>query len=132
MNIEELNNRLESLENKKEKLFWETVNLGIEIERTRRLIKEAILEKEREQALKGKEKLLLTPIENLEISVRLSHTLIQGGYRTLKDVCRSKKIDIYRTRNVGKIMLGELERFIYKKGLSFEMTGEELEIKDQD
>ncbi|NJM93484.1 MAG: DNA-directed RNA polymerase subunit alpha [Cytophagales bacterium] len=66
-------------------------------------------------------KLLKTPLNDLDLSVRAYNCLKAADVRTLGDLARLEISDMMKFRNFGKKSLAELEQLIAEKGLTFGM-----------
>lgn len=66
-------------------------------------------------------KLLKTPLNDLDLSVRAYNCLKAADVRTLGDLARLDISDMMKFRNFGKKSLAELEQLIVEKNLSFGM-----------
>jgi len=64
-------------------------------------------------------KLLKTPLNELDLSVRAYNCLKAANVRTLGDLASLEISDMMKFRNFGKKSLTELEQLIIEKGLSF-------------
>jgi hypothetical protein len=64
-------------------------------------------------------KLLRTPIEDLNLSVRAYHCCKRNKIRTLADLAQSTSADLLQFRNCGKKTLTELEAILAARGLHF-------------
>ena len=66
-------------------------------------------------------KLLKTPLNDLDLSVRAYNCLKAADVRTLGDLVRLEISDMMKFRNFGKKSLAELEQLVDEKGLQFGM-----------
>ena len=66
-------------------------------------------------------KLLKTPLNELDLSVRAYNCLKAANVRTLGDLASLEISDMMKFRNFGKKSLTELEQLILEKGLQFGM-----------
>lgn len=66
-------------------------------------------------------KLLSTPIEDLELSIRAYNILKGSKLNTLGDIVRHDTHELFKYRNFGKKSLIELEELLQSKGLTFGM-----------
>ena len=66
-------------------------------------------------------KLLKTPLNDLDLSVRAYNCLKAADVRTLGDLARLEISDMMKFRNFGKKSLAELEQLIVEKNLTFGM-----------
>lgn len=64
---------------------------------------------------------LLTPVDELELSVRSHNCLRSANIRTLADLVRRDESELLKFRNFGRKSLAELSQIIEEKGLSFGM-----------
>jgi DNA-directed RNA polymerase subunit alpha len=63
-------------------------------------------------------KILMTPVEELELSVRSSNCLKNANIKTIGELTRKTEDDIARTRNFGKKSLQEIKEKLKEWGLS--------------
>ena len=66
--------------------------------------------------------ILLTPVEELELSVRSSNCLKNANIKTIGDLTRRTEDDIAKTRNFGKKSLQEIKEKLKEWGLGLGMT----------
>ena len=67
-------------------------------------------------------KILGTPVEELELSVRSSNCLKNANIKTIGELTRKTEDDIARTRNFGKKSLQEIKEKLREWNLSFGIT----------
>ena len=67
-------------------------------------------------------KLLNTPVEELELSVRSSNCLKNANIRTIGELTRKTEDDIAKTRNFGKKSLAEIKEKLLEWNLTLGMT----------
>ncbi|MCL2765520.1 MAG: DNA-directed RNA polymerase subunit alpha [Treponema sp.] len=67
-------------------------------------------------------KILSTPVEELELSVRSSNCLKNANIKTIGELTRKTEDDIARTRNFGKKSLQEIKEKLKEWNLSFGIT----------
>ena len=67
-------------------------------------------------------KLLDTPVEELELTVRSSNCLKNAGIKTIGDLARKTEDEIAKTRNFGKKSLSEIKDKLKEWGLTLGMT----------
>ena len=72
-----------------------------------------------QKELSMKDKLLETPIEDLEFSVRSYNCLKRAGIHTVADVVSKTEQDMMKVRNLGKKSLDEVVKKIADLGLEF-------------
>jgi DNA-directed RNA polymerase subunit alpha len=68
------------------------------------------------------EKLLATPVEELELSVRSSNCLKNANIKSIGDLTRRSEDEIAKTRNFGKKSLMEIKEKLKEWNLSLGMT----------
>jgi DNA-directed RNA polymerase subunit alpha len=68
------------------------------------------------------QKILSTPVEELELSVRSSNCLKNAEIRTIGDLTRKTEEEIAKTRNFGKKSLSEIKEKLKEWNLSLGMT----------
>ena len=66
-----------------------------------------------------KEKVLETPIEDLELSVRSFNCLKRAGIATVEDLTNKSESDMMKVRNLGKKSLDEVIAKLHSLGLNF-------------
>ncbi|MDH5381426.1 MAG: DNA-directed RNA polymerase subunit alpha, partial [Cyclobacteriaceae bacterium] len=66
-------------------------------------------------------KLLKTPLNDLDLSVRAYNCLKAADVKSLGDLVRLEISDMMKFRNFGKKSLAELEQLVQEKGLTFGM-----------
>ena len=66
-------------------------------------------------------KLLKTPIEDLNLSVRAYNCLRSAKIESLGDLVHYNTTDLLKFRNFGRKSLSEIENLLTEKGLSFGM-----------
>lgn len=76
-------------------------------------------------------KLLTTPVDELELSVRSSNCLKNANIRTIGELTRKTEDDIAKTRNFGKKSLLEIKEKLMEWGLNLGMT-DYSHLKDAD
>ena len=74
---------------------------------------------EEEERIKS---ILVTPVEELELSVRSSNCLKNASIRTIGDLTRKSEDEIAKTRNFGKKSLLEIKEKLKEWNLSLGMT----------
>ncbi len=67
-------------------------------------------------------KLLDTPVEELELTVRSSNCLKNAGIKTIGDLAKKTEEEITKTRNFGKKSLSEIKDKLREWGLTLGMT----------
>ena len=67
-------------------------------------------------------KILSTPVDELELSVRSSNCLKNANIRTIGELTRKTEDDIAKTRNFGKKSLTEIKEKLMEWGLNLGMT----------
>ena len=72
-----------------------------------------------QKELSMKDKLLETPIEELEFSVRSYNCLKRAGIHTVADIVSKTEQDMIKVRNLGKKSLEEVMNKIADLGLEF-------------
>lgn len=85
--------------------------------------KDVIGADESDEGDEGIQKLLNTPVEELELSVRSSNCLKNANIRTIGELTRKTEDDIAKTRNFGKKSLAEIKEKLFEwNGLTLGMT----------
>ncbi len=90
------------------------------------------IDQEEEQAISQKDserervkKILLTPVDDLELSVRSHNCLKAANIRNLADLVRRDESEMLRFRNFGRKSLAELMEIVETLGLEFGMDVEQ-------
>lgn len=76
-------------------------------------------------------KLLKTPLNDLDLSVRAYNCLKAADVRTLGDLVRLEISDMMKFRNFGKKSLAELEQLVAEKGLTFGMDLAKYKLEEE-
>ncbi len=76
-------------------------------------------------------RILLTPVDDLELSVRSHNCLKAANIRTLADLVRRQESDMLKFRNFGRKSLAELSQIVQQFGLVFGMDVEKY-ISEED
>ena len=76
-------------------------------------------------------KLLKTPLNDLDLSVRAYNCLKAADVRTLGDLVRLEISDMMKFRNFGKKSLAELEQLVAEKGLTFGMDLSKYKLEEE-
>ena len=84
--------------------------------------KDVIGSDESDEGDEGIQKLLNTPVEELELSVRSSNCLRKENIRTIGELTRKTEDDIAKTRNFGKKSLQEIIEKLQEWNLTLGMT----------
>ena len=74
-------------------------------------------------------KILLTTVDELELSVRSHNCLKAANIKTLADLVRREESEMLKFRNFGRKSLSELHEIVEEFGLTFGMDVEKY-IKD--
>jgi len=69
-------------------------------------------------------KVLKTPVDDLELSVRSHNCLRAANIKTLADLVRREESELLKFRNFGRKSLAELSAIVEEKGLTFGMDVE--------
>jgi len=77
-----------------------------------------------QKELSEKDKMLETPIEDLEFSVRSYNCLKRAGIHTVADILSRTEHDMMKVRNLGKKSLDEVVAKVHSLGLSFKQPEE--------
>lgn len=75
-------------------------------------------------------KLLRTPINDFELSVRSRNCLAKMNIRTLGDLVKKTEAELLSYKNFGETSLTEIKEILKNKGLRLGMTADELMSKD--
>lgn len=84
--------------------------------------KDVIGSDDNEEGDEGIQKLLNTPVEELELSVRSSNCLKNANIRTIGELTKKTEDDIAKTRNFGKKSLAEIKEKLLEWNLTLGMT----------
>ena len=77
-----------------------------------------------EKEMSEKDKMLETPIEELEFSVRSYNCLKRAGIHTVADILSKTEHDMMKVRNLGKKSLDEVIAKLHSLGLNFRQEDE--------
>jgi len=75
-------------------------------------------------------KLLRTPINDFELSVRSRNCLAKMNIRTLGDLVKKTEAELLSYKNFGETSLNEIKEILKNKGLRLGMTADELMNRD--
>ncbi len=75
-------------------------------------------------------KILRTPINDFELSVRSRNCLVKMNIRTLGDLVKKTEAELLAYKNFGETSLNEIKEILRNKGLRLGMTNEELSGRD--
>ena len=75
-------------------------------------------------------KLLKTPLEDMDLSVRAFNCLKAAKINSLEELVSFNTNDLLKFRNFGKKSLVEIEALLHEKGLSFGMDLSKLKLDD--
>ena len=75
-------------------------------------------------------KLLRTPINDFELSVRSRNCLAKMNIRTLGDLVKKTEAELLSYKNFGETSLTEIKEILKNKGLRLGMTNDELMQRD--
>ena len=75
-------------------------------------------------------KLLRTPINDFELSVRSRNCLAKMNIRTLGDLVKKTEAELLSYKNFGETSLAEIKEILKNKGLHLGMTSDELMNRD--
>jgi DNA-directed RNA polymerase subunit alpha len=75
-------------------------------------------------------KLLRTPINDFELSVRSRNCLSKMNIKTLGDLVKKTEAELLSYKNFGETSLSEIKEILKNKGLRLGMTADELMSKD--
>jgi len=75
-------------------------------------------------------KILRTPINDFELSVRSRNCLAKMNIRTLGDLVKKTEAELLSYKNFGETSLQEIKEILKNKGLRLGMTADELMSKD--
>ena len=84
--------------------------------------KDVIGSDENDEGDESIQKLLNTPVEELELSVRSSNCLKNANIRTIGELTKKTEDDIAKTRNFGKKSLAEIKEKLLEWNLTLGMT----------
>ncbi|MCJ7497695.1 MAG: DNA-directed RNA polymerase subunit alpha [candidate division Zixibacteria bacterium] len=87
-------------------------------------VMEMVLEEVIDVELLKTRNLLMTKVDDLELSVRSSNCLRAANIQTLEDLAKKTESDMLKYRNFGRKSLTELTNILVKLGLSFGMDVE--------
>jgi len=87
-------------------------------------VMEMVLEEVIDEELLKTRNLLMTKVDDMELSVRSSNCLRAANIQTLEDLVKKTESDMLKYRNFGRKSLTELTNILAKLGLSFGMDVE--------
>jgi len=87
------------------------------------------VETEQDAEFQRVRKVLLTPVDELELSVRSHNCLRAANIRTIADLVRREESELLKFRNFGRKSLAELSEIIERESLKFGMDVEKY-VKD--
>jgi DNA-directed RNA polymerase subunit alpha len=76
-------------------------------------------------------KMLKTPLEDLDLSVRAFNCLKAAKINSLSELVQYEQEDLMKFRNFGQKSLSEIEQVLHERGLSFGMDLSKLKIEDE-
>lgn len=76
-------------------------------------------------------KILKTPLEDLDLSVRAFNCLKAAKINSLSELVQYEQEDLMKFRNFGQKSLSEIEQVLHERGLSFGMDLSKLKIDDE-
>lgn len=88
-------------------------------------------ETERDEEISRVRKILLTPVDELELSVRSHNCLRAADIKTLGDLVRRDEAELLKFRNFGRKSLAELTAIVEANNLTFGMDVDKY-LKDSD
>ncbi len=76
-------------------------------------------------------KMLKTPLEDLDLSVRAFNCLKAAKINSLSELVQYEQEDLMKFRNFGQKSLSEIEQVLHERGLSFGMDLSRLKLDDE-
>lgn len=76
-------------------------------------------------------KMLKTPLEDLDLSVRAFNCLKAAKINSLSELVQYEQEDLMKFRNFGQKSLSEIDQVLHERGLSFGMDLSKLKIDDE-
>jgi DNA-directed RNA polymerase subunit alpha len=76
-------------------------------------------------------KMLKTPLEDLDLSVRAFNCLKAAKINSLSELVQYEQEDLMKFRNFGQKSLSEIEQVLHERGLSFGMDLSKLKLDDE-
>ncbi len=76
-------------------------------------------------------KVLKTPLEDLDLSVRAFNCLKAAKINSLSELVQYEQEDLMKFRNFGQKSLSEIEQVLHERGLSFGMDLSKLKLDDE-
>ena len=76
-------------------------------------------------------KILKTPLEDLDLSVRAFNCLKAAKINSLSELVQYEQEDLMKFRNFGQKSLSEIEQVLHERGLSFGMDLSKLKLDDE-
>ncbi|ERP31313.1 DNA-directed RNA polymerase subunit alpha [Chitinivibrio alkaliphilus] len=110
------------------KIFYDHLDRLINIDAKFESIEEEVVDEKTEKL----RQLLLTKIDDLELSVRSNNCLRAANIRTLADLVRNQESDMLKYKNFGRKSLVELNQVLADKGLAFGMDIDDIMGDDEE
>ncbi|MGM0443058.1 MAG: DNA-directed RNA polymerase subunit alpha [Fibrobacterota bacterium] len=104
------------------KIFYDHLDRLINIDAKFESIEEEVVDEKTEKL----RQLLLTKIDDLELSVRSNNCLRAANIKTLADLVRNQESDMLKYKNFGRKSLVELNQVLADKGLTFGMDIDDI------
>ena len=76
-------------------------------------------------------KMLKTPLEDLDLSVRAFNCLKAAKINSLSELVQYEQEDLMKFRNFGQKSLSEIDQVLHERGLSFGMDLSKLKLEDE-
>ena len=76
-------------------------------------------------------KILKTPLEDLDLSVRAFNCLKAAKINSLSELVQYEQEDLMKFRNFGQKSLSEIDQVLHERGLSFGMDLSKLKLDDE-
>lgn len=99
------------------KILDDHLSMFVEFDR----VLEPKLDKTEESEFSKIRKMLLTPVDEVKLSVRAQNCLRSANIKTLADLVRHQEVEMLQFRNFGRKSLAELGDILHEHGLSFGM-----------
>ncbi|MGB9697441.1 MAG: DNA-directed RNA polymerase subunit alpha [Ignavibacteria bacterium] len=94
-------------------------------------VEKSVEDEERDEQFEEIRKILKTPVDELELSVRSQNCLRSADIKTIGDLVRKNESEMLHFRNFGRKSLAELTELIESYGLSFGMDVDKY-LKEED
>jgi DNA-directed RNA polymerase subunit alpha len=110
------------------KILDDHLSMFVEFDR----VLEPKLDKSEESEFNKIRKMLLTPVDEVKLSVRAQNCLRSANIKTLADLVRHQEVEMLQFRNFGRKSLAELGDILHEHGLSFGMDVDKYLVEEEE